>query len=88
MAGRAKPALVRYEGRLASTGQTFDKGELKFRVGMGQVVRGWDEGIQGMLAGESRRLYVPSRLGYGSQGAPPTIPGFADLIFDVELLTC
>jgi hypothetical protein len=88
IAQRARPARVRYEGKLAKTGETFDKSEIKFRLGLGEVIRAWDEGIQGMLVGERRRLYVPSRLGYGAEGRPPAIPAFADLIFEVELLQC
>jgi len=88
MARFGKPARVRYEGRLSETGKTFDSGEIKFRLGMGEVVRAWDEGIQGMLAGERRRLYVPPRLGYGAEGRPPTIPPGAGLMFEVELLEC
>lgn len=88
MAARGKPARVRYEGQLAATGQTFDSGAVKFRLGMGEVIRAWDEGIQGMLVGELRRLYVPARLGYGAEGRPPAIPSGAGLIFEVELLQC
>jgi len=88
MAMRGKNASLRYEGRLAATGQSFDSGDIKFRLGMGEVIRAWDEGIQGMLVGELRRLYVPSRLGYGADGRPPAIPPGAGLIFEVELLSC
>jgi len=88
MAMLGKPVQVRYEGRLAKTGQRFDKGVIKFRLGVGEVIRGWDEGVKGMLTGERRRLLVPSRLGYGSRGCPPAIPRNADLMFEVELLAC
>lgn len=77
---------VRYEGRLAKTGQRFDKGIIKFRLGVGEVIRGWDEGVKGMLKGEKRRLLVPPRLGYGSRGAPPAIPPNASLVFEVEFV--
>lgn len=88
MAARGKAVQVRYEGRLAADGQIFDSGVIKFRLGMGEVIRAWDDGIQGMLAGECRRLYAPHRLAYGIEGHPPTIPPGAALIFEVELLAC
>jgi len=81
-----KKVTVRYDGRLASNGNRFDKGSIPFRLGMGEVIRGWDEGVKGMLVGEKRKLLVPSTAGYGSQGAPPSIPPHSNLIFDVELL--
>lgn len=90
-AGKGAPAVlgknvvVRYEGRLAKTGQRFDKGLIRFKLGLGEVIRGWDEGVKGMLVGEKRRLLVPARLGYGHRGAPPAIPPNANLVFDVEL---
>lgn len=64
-----------------SRGQPF-----KFRIGIGQVIRGWDEGVMNMQVGEKRRLYIPAALGYGARGAGAAIPPHADLIFDVELL--
>lgn len=57
-----------------------------FALGEGQVIRGWDEGVQGMKIGEKRTLFIPSAMGYGSRGAGGAIPPNADLIFDVELL--
>jgi len=81
-----KKVKVRYEGRLGRTGQRFDKGVIEFRLGMGEVIKGWDEGVKGMLKGERRRLLVPSRLGYGAAGAPPVIPPNSDLVFEVEML--
>eukprot|EP00930_Biecheleria_cincta_P076351 TRINITY_DN63567_c0_g1_i1.p1 TRINITY_DN63567_c0_g1~~TRINITY_DN63567_c0_g1_i1.p1 ORF type:complete len:298 (+),score=60.87 TRINITY_DN63567_c0_g1_i1:41-934(+) len=83
-----KKVRVRYEGRLGTTGQRFDKGVIEFRLGMGEVIRGWDEGVKEMLQGERRRLLVPSKLGYGRSGAPPAIPPNSDLVFEVELLQC
>jgi FK506-binding nuclear protein len=85
-AARGKTVEVKYEGRLAKTGKRFDKGTIKFRLGAGEVIKGWDDGVKGMLAGERRRLLVPARLGYGSRGAPPDIPPNAALVFEVEFL--
>ncbi|MBI2395640.1 MAG: FKBP-type peptidyl-prolyl cis-trans isomerase [Deltaproteobacteria bacterium] len=57
-----------------------------FRLGAGQVIRGWDLGVEGMKVGGKRKLLVPPQLGYGGAGAPPSIPGNATLVFEIELL--
>merc|ERR1712226_1192716 len=62
-------------------GRTFS-----FRVGAGQVIRGWDESFSPMKVGERRQIILPPRLGYGDRGAGGIIPGGATLYFDVELL--
>ncbi|TRY67786.1 hypothetical protein TCAL_02929 [Tigriopus californicus] len=66
---------------------SLDRSEpFKFQIGVGQVIKGWEEGIVGMCVGEKRKLIVPPELGYGEQGAGDVIPGGATLYFDVELL--
>jgi peptidylprolyl isomerase len=57
-----------------------------FKVGAGQVIRGWDETFLSMKVGERRQIIIPARLGYGDRGAGGIIPGGATLYFDVELL--
>ncbi|PVU92596.1 hypothetical protein BB561_003731 [Smittium simulii] len=78
-----------YVGKLASNGKQFDsctKGKpFIFTLGRGEVIKGWDMGVAGMLKGGERRLTIPASLGYGSRGAPPDIPGNATLIFDVRV---
>ena len=86
---------VHYTGWLksrdGSSGLKFDSSRdrdepFTFRLGAGDVIPAWDEGVQGMRVGGVRRLIVPSYLGYGSRGAPPKIPPNATLIFEIELL--
>lgn len=57
-----------------------------FTVGEPGLIKGWNQGMLGMKPGGIRRLYIPSRLGYGVRGNPPVIPANADLIFEIELL--
>ncbi|CAL5228364.1 g11482 [Coccomyxa viridis] len=81
---------IHYTGTLAD-GTKFDssvdRGQpFEFTLGIGQVIKGWDQGINGMCVGEKRRLKIPASLGYGESGSPPTIPGGATLIFETELL--
>ena len=86
---------VHYTGWLqnpdGSKGQKFDSSKdrgqpFQFALGQGEVIKGWDEGVQGMKVGGVRELIIPPALGYGQRGAGGVIPPNATLIFEVELL--
>jgi FKBP-type peptidyl-prolyl cis-trans isomerase FkpA len=75
-----------------SRGKKFDSSKdrgdpFAFHLGAGQVIRGWDEGVQGMLVGGTRVLTIPADLGYGAHGAGGVIPPNATLVFEVDLLS-
>ena len=66
---------------------SFDRDQaFETPIGVGYVIKGWDMGVIGMKVGGKRRLTIPHELGYGKYGVDPVIPGFATLIFEVELL--
>ena len=81
---------VHYTGTLYRDGSQFDssvgRGPFDFKLGAGNVIKGWDEGLSGMCVGEKRRLTIPSGKGYGDRGSPPKIQGGDTLVFDVEML--
>jgi len=89
-AENGKTVSVHYEGSLEN-GKVFDssyprKKPIEFKLGIGQVIEGWDEGIALLKVGDKARFVIPSDLGYGSAGAGGVIPPNATLIFDVELM--
>ena len=89
-AEKGKTVAVHYEGSLLN-GQVFDSSfqrnqPISFQLGVGQVIPGWDEGIQLLRVGDKARLVIPSELAYGAAGAGGVIPPNATLLFDVELV--
>ncbi len=90
-AAAGQTVSVHYVGVAHSTGEEFDASynrgtPLQFRLGTGQVIAGWDQGVQGMRVGGRRQLVIPPHLGYGDRGAGGVIAPGETLIFVVDLL--
>lgn len=91
---RGQLCVMHYTGWLYNNGMkgakfdsSVDRGEpFEFTIGVGQVIKGWDEGVSTMKVGGKRTLIIPPALGYGERGAGGVIPPHATLMFDVELL--
>ncbi len=84
-------AEVEYVGVLYDTGEEFDasweREPIEFELGAGEVIPGWDQGLEGMKEGGRRQIIIPSELAYGPTGQPPAIPPDAALVFVVDLLS-
>jgi peptidylprolyl isomerase len=86
-----KTVAVNYTGMLED-GKVFDSSytrgsPIEFVLGIGRVIKGWDQGLQGMKPGGKRRLIIAPEYAYGATGYPPSIPGNATLVFDVEMVS-
>jgi FKBP-type peptidyl-prolyl cis-trans isomerase FkpA len=91
VATKGKTVSVHYTGRLTNNiafDSSLDRGQpIEFVLGSGMVIKGWDQGIEGLRVGGKRKLTIPPELGYGARGTPGgPIPPNATLVFDVELV--
>jgi len=82
---------MHYVGTLQADGSKFDSSRDRgspfvTKIGVGQVIKGWDEGVPQLSLGETAKLVITADYGYGARGYPPVIPGNSTLIFEVELL--
>lgn len=93
MAVKGDTVGVYYTGWLYTNGRRgrkFDSSvdkPFEFKLGSGEVIEGWDRGVEGMRVGGNRELIIPPQLGYGSPGSPPDIPPNATLDFEVQLVS-
>lgn len=82
--------VVNYRGSLLDGTEfdnSYDRGQpFEFELGTPNIIQGWNDGLRGAKAGEKRKLTIPSSLGYGAAGSPPSIPSNAGLIFEIEVL--
>ncbi|HUD10681.1 MAG TPA: FKBP-type peptidyl-prolyl cis-trans isomerase [Candidatus Saccharimonadales bacterium] len=90
-AAKGSCLIVKYYGTLATNGTVFDQNfnqttGFEFKLGAGQVIPGWDQGLVGMKVGGERRLVIPPSLAYGSQSPSATIPANSTLVFVVQLV--
>jgi len=96
-AAAGSPIVVHYTGWLFDAEKDDNKGEkfdssfdrndpFSFNLGAGQVIKGWDQGFEGMKEGGKRTLIIPAEMGYGAAGAGGVIPPNATLVFDIELI--